>query len=88
MVHLHLLIRKRGLQLFIIYLIIFLLIIEITCPKPAAGTNTVDIPDVLDMTYLDTYTYSCLEGYITTDDICTVCKSDRTLSVPPPNCTG
>ena len=88
MVHLHLLIRKRGLQQFIIYLIIFLLIIEIRCPKPAAGMNTVDVPDNLNMTYLDTYTYSCLEGYITTDDICTVCKSDGTLSVEPPACTG
>ena len=50
--------------------------------------NTVDVPDNLNMTYLDTYTYSCLEGYTTTDDICTVCKSDGTLSVSPPNCTG
>ena len=40
------------------------------------------------MTYLDTYTYSCSEGYTTTDDICTVCESDGTLSGPSPNCTG
>ena len=88
MVHLHLLIRKRGLQQFIIYLIIFLLIIEIRCPKPAAGINTVEVPANLNMTYLDTYTYSCLDGYTTTDELCTVCKSNGTLSVPPPNCTG
>ena len=50
--------------------------------------NTVDVPDNLNMTYLDTYTYSCFEGYITTDELCTVCKPDGTLSVPPPNCTG
>ena len=72
----------------ILFLLNWLLIIEITCPKPADGINTVDVPAALNMTYLDTYAYSCLEGYTTTDDICTVCKSDGTLSVSPPNCTG
>ena len=65
-----------------------LLIIEITCPKPAPGTNTVDVPDNLNMTYLDTYTYSCSEGFITTDELCTVCQPDGTLSSSPPSCTG
>ena len=40
------------------------------------------------MEYLDTYTYSCIEGYATDDDVCTVCLADGTLSTPPPNCTG
>ena len=64
------------------------MITEITCPKPAAGINTVEVPADLNMTYLDTYTYSCLDGYTTTDELFTVCKPDESLSAPPPNCTG
>ena len=72
----------------LLYIVSSLLIIEITCSKPDPGINTVDVPDDLDLKYLNTYTYSCLEGYTTTDELCTVCKSNGTLSVPPPNCTG
>ena len=63
----------------------------ITCEPPKAGNNTRDIPEELlenGLTYLQSYTYSCLDGFSTTDDLCTVCKPDGTLSITPPNCTG
>ena len=81
-------IRKSKAYNRLSYLVSSLLIIEITCPKPDPGTNTVEVPADLNMKYLDTYTYSCLEGFTTTDDICTVCKSNGTLSAGPPTCTG
>ena len=61
------------------------------CPRPEPGINTDDVPDSLSggLDYLETYTYSCMEGYTTTDDLCTVCQPDGTLSLTkPPNCTG
>ena len=67
------------------------MIVEITCDAPAAGTNTVarppDVADGLD--YLESYTYQCMEGYSTTDELCTVCQPDGSLSLTtPPNCSG
>ena len=60
------------------------------CPTPPEGTNTVGILSDLSngLPYLNIYTYSCLDGFSTTDDLCTVCKPDGTLSITPPNCTG
>ena len=93
MIYLHLQLetqKKQCLKRFInlVSSLLIILIIEIACPKPDPGTNTVEVPADLNMKYLDTYTYSCLEGFTTTDDICTVCKSNGTLSAGPPTCTG
>ena len=58
---------------------------------PLEGINTLAIPDYLEggLSYLQTYTYSCLEGFTTNDDICVVCLPNKTLSLlKPPNCTG
>ena len=63
----------------------------ITCDAPPAGDNTEPIPAELAMSgldYLETYTYSCLAGFGTTDDLCVVCMPDGTLSMDTaPNCT-
>ena len=61
------------------------------CPAPSAGINTVVLPDNLQygLEYLESYTYSCIEGYNTTDELCTVCQPDGSLSLTrPPQCTG
>lgn len=53
------------------------------------GTNTYPVPNDLIMYSLDTYIYSCMEGYTTDDQLYTVCRPDGSLSlVEPPNCTG
>ena len=65
--------------------------LAITCPTPSSGVNTVDLSsDALDgLSYLESYTYSCIEGYTTTDELTTVCQPDGSLSVStPPQCTG
>ena len=65
--------------------------IAITCSAPLPGENTVDLPnDVTDgLSYLESYTYSCREGYTTTDELCTVCQPDGSLSLAtPPRCAG
>lgn len=65
------------------------MILEIACGKPLDGTNTYPIPENLAMYYLDTYTYSCMEGYTTDDELYTVCQPDGTLSLADlPTCTG
>ena len=46
------------------------------------------VPVNTTMKYSTTYTYSCMEGYRTDDELCTVCEADGMLSSPPPNCTG
>ena len=63
----------------------------ITCTGPPPGTNTINIPANLaqGMSYLQSYTYSCMEGYNTTDELCTVCQPDGSLSLTvPPICAG
>ena len=41
------------------------------------------------LSYLETYTYTCLPGYSTTDCLSAICLPDGTLSLPqPPECTG
>ena len=64
---------------------------NISCPPPPPGINTLDDLDRLqqNLTYGDIYTYSCREGYATTDDIYTVCQTYGNLSLTtPPTCTG
>ena len=65
-------------------------VVAITCPGLENGVFTEPVPSSLEsqMTYLQTYTYSCMEGYITTDDTVVVCQPDSTLSISPPFCTG
>ena len=64
----------------------------ITCDPPPAGNNTRDIPEELlenGLTYLQSYTYSCLDGFFTTDEVFTKCQSDGSLSLAnPPECSG
>ena len=52
------------------------------------GTNTEPVPADKEssMGYLESYTYSCMEGYKTNDTLCTVCLPDGSLSSPAPNC--
>ena len=63
----------------------------IICDAPPAGDNTEPIPaDIvaLGLGHLESYTYSCLSGFATTDELCTVCLPDGTLSMDAaPNCT-
>ena len=63
-------------------------ITAITCPVPENGAFTEDVPADLNLTYLDTYTYSCMEGYVTDDELVVVCQSDGELSTCSPNCSG
>ena len=46
------------------------------------------VPENLTLNALESYTYSCIDGYATDDNLCTVCLSNGALSSPPPNCTG
>ena len=64
--------------------------VAITCPAPSPGENTVDLPvNVTDgLSYLESYTYSCMDGYDTMDELCATCQPDGTLSIPPPTCYG
>ena len=65
--------------------------VVVQCDGPKTGTNTNEIPQKIanGLSYLESYTYSCKEGYTTTDDLCTVCQPNGNLSLPkPPNCTG
>ena len=60
---------------------------EISCGIPPNGVET-EIP-IHNLTYPDTYNYSCLTGYETNDDITTECLSNGSLSLDsPPNCTS
>ena len=62
--------------------------IEITCPAPESGMNTEDV-HVNSLKYLESYTYSCMYGYETSDKIYTECLSNGSLSLTsPPNCSG
>ena len=65
-------------------------VVAITCPGLENGVFTEPVPSSLEsqMTYLETYTYSCMEGYVTSDNVTVVCQPDQILSIPPPVCTG
>ena len=44
---------------------------------------------MLGLSYLESYMYSCVEGYTTTDELCTVCQPDGSLSLlRSPACYG
>ena len=58
---------------------------EVTCDAPSNGTNTNPVPNER-LTAQESYTYSCLDGYVTNDTLCTVCQLNGELSVPPPVC--
>ena len=64
-------------------------IVAITCPGLMNGTNTEPVPadKASSMGYLESYTYSCLDGYTTDDELCTVCQPNGTLSSPAPMCS-
>ena len=58
-----------------------------SCGVPANGSNT-ETPTA-SLLYQDTYNYSCLTGYNTSNVITTECLADGSLSlVAPPNCTS
>ena len=40
------------------------------------------------MEYGQSYTYACIDGSITDQELCVVCQADGSLSIPPPNCSG
>ena len=63
----------------------------ITCPGLSEGVNTVNLTanEIDGLSYLESYTYTCIEGYTTTDLLTTLCQPDGSLSVTnPPTCTG
>ena len=63
----------------------------ITCPAPSPGVNTVSLTanEIDGLSYLESYTYSCMEGYNTTDPLTTICQPDGSLSLTtPPVCNG
>ena len=70
--------------------ILYVCFVAITCPAPAEGTFTDPIPDNIlnGMMYLQSYTYTCLAGYITDDPLTVQCQPDGTLSITPPVCRG
>ena len=60
---------------------------EVSCGVPAIGGNT-ETPSV-SLSYQDTYNYSCLTGYNTSNVITTECLADGSLSLDsPPFCTS
>ena len=54
------------------------------------GINTEPIPvdKQSSLRYLESYTYSCKDGYTTNDTLYTLCYPNGTLSAPPPTCSG
>ena len=65
------------------------LFIVINCTQTPPGVNTEPIPvESKVLQYLESYTYSCKEGYTTNDPLCTVCQANGTLSIPAPACHG
>ena len=70
-----------------------LIVIPDACGSPPDGANTVPVPDNYSLSYGEKYTYSCLEGYETTDQLTVECEYDSSgrafiLSSAAPNCTG
>ena len=62
--------------------------VGVTCPPVPSGMYTSYVPENLTLNALESYTYSCIDGYATDDDLCTVCLSNGSLSIPPPSCSG
>ena len=61
--------------------------LEISCGVPPVGVKT-DVPSV-SLLYQDSYDYSCLDGYETTDRVTAECLANGSLSLDnPPNCTS
>ena len=59
------------------------------CEETPEGNNTEPVPgDSKVLEFMESYTYSCKEGYTTNDSLCTVCQANGTLSVPAPTCHG
>ena len=52
------------------------------------GINTEEVPGYVNLHYSETYTYNCMEGYITFDEVCATCLINGSLSIPPPTCIG
>lgn len=53
--------------------------------------TTLPVPEEkkLGLRHLETYSYSCIEGYRTDDELCAVCQADGSFSLEvAPNCTG
>ena len=64
---------------------------EIVCPGLPEGVALMPVPHqfTVNISYLTTYTYSCIEGYQTSDELTVVCLPNGTLSITSaPNCTG
>ena len=62
--------------------------VGVTCPPVPPGMYTSYVPENLTLNALESYTYSCIDGFTTDDDLCTVCLSNGSLSIPPPSCSG
>ena len=72
-------------QLFICDLIYCL--VKVDCGIPPDGENTTEV-NVGPSLALEKYTYSCLTGYSSTDDMSIVCLPDGSWLGSPPTCTG
>ena len=59
-----------------------------TCGKPPPGIKTEPVDDI-SLTFEQTYTYICMEGYENSIGLTTACEADKGWSLdPPPTCTG
>jgi hypothetical protein len=61
--------------------------LEITCGIPPNGTFTEVVPPMPIM-FEQTFTYSCISGYKTTDDLTVSCMIDGQFSAAAPTCSG
>ena len=66
----------------------YILLVAITCLVQIEGKNLKPVPGNITLRYQETYTYSCIEGFDTMEDLCATCQPDGTLSIPPPACYG
>ena len=61
--------------------------LEIDCGVPQAGVHT-ETPLDAPILFGQTFTYSCVPGYATTDDLTVSCTHDGQFSATPPECYG
>ena len=70
----------------------YIYIVVTKCLAPLNGNNTKPVPESINtngLPYSETYVYSCIDGFATTDDVYTTCLLNGSLSLThPPSCKG
>ena len=66
---------------------IVFIILVISCGIPPEGDNTAAVPQN-SLVYEQSYTYSCLTGYETSDSLTTQCQADGSWSLAAPTCNS